>query len=766
MKPNPSIRRPPICLAAVLLLAAGATTTALAAAPALQGNVISRPLTPGDKTVYKLPAALEVSGGLKTVGVGTAVYLEAEINKAVPVSDITSVTWALTNQPFGSLATLGLDILGTNVPIYEPADRTVSQVAGRAFLRPDLKGQYTVLATITTGNSGTTNIAYTVTAGTYMGIDTCFLCHSGGQIAPDKSSWQATAHAHIFSDGIDGKPGTSGKNCFPCHTVGYNLNTNAVNSGFDDIATATGWTWPSILTNGNWASMQTNYPTLANLANIQCENCHGPGSEHAAQALIDHEASKKLITKTINSGDCNQCHDAPTHHIKGTEWYVSGHANTTRVPSGANRLQCVGCHTSDGFVNRGSTTTTNTAFSAIGCQTCHEPHGETVPADNPHLLRTLGSVTMPDGTVVTNAGFGALCLQCHHNRNGSVTNQMVNYPLGKPTWVGGSSFGPHDGPQGDMIEGINAVTYGQNIPSSAHRYAVQDLCVGCHMQTVNLGDPAFLQAGGHTFHMTYTVVNNGVTNQMDKTDACVQCHGPISDFNMPRQDYDGDGVIDGVQDEVQHLLDKLSTLLPNTNGVVDGLVKSSLSVKTNWASQSLNGAYNWQFVNNDGSKGIHNAPFAVGILKASIADLTGDSNSDGLPDEWQIKYFGSANNPNAAPDATPAGDGVPNWLKYSLGLDPTIPATQVPGGVVLANGKDLVNPPIDPSQTNTIAIFTAAEVSFNTEVGKTYQLQAVSEVNKVWQNVGSPIAGTGQPVSYVTPTRKDVQQYFRVVTTQ
>ncbi|MGH7972114.1 MAG: hypothetical protein ACREIC_25655, partial [Limisphaerales bacterium] len=550
--------------------------------------------------------------------------------------------------------------------------------------------------------------------------------------------------------------------CLQCHTTGYDSNTNAVNNGFDDIMLSTGWVFPVVQTNGNWASMLTNYPTLANLGNIQCEDCHGPGSEHAAEALQNRDLAKQFISKTVNSGDCNQCHDAPTHHIKGTEWYVSGHANTTRVPSGANRLACVGCHTSAGFIARGNTSSpTNTAFSAIGCQTCHEPHGQTTPTNNPHLLRVLGSVTMPDGTVVTNAGNGALCLQCHHNRNGSVADQLANYPLGKATWAGGSSFGPHDGPQGDMIEGVNAYTYGKNIPSSAHRHTVSNLCVGCHMQTVNVGDPAFLSAGGHTFSMTYSVVTNGVTNVVDKTDACVQCHGPITDFDMVVQDYNGDGIIEGVQTEVQHMLDQLSTLLPNASGVIDGSVKASLSVKTNWTQQQLEAAYNWQFVNNDKSKGVHNAPFATGLLKASIADLTGDGNNDGLPDAWQIQYFGSVSNPNAAPNATPANDGVPNWLKYSLGLDPTVAAVAIPGGVVLANGKDLVNP---PGSTNDIAIYTAAEVSFSTELGKTYQLQSISSLSGGWQNLGSPIQGTGAPVSYVTPTRGTVQQYFRVAT--
>ena len=180
-----------------------------------------------------------------------------------------------------------------------------------------------------------------------------------------------------------------------------------------------------------------------------------------------------------------------------------------------------------------------------------------------------------------------------------------------------------------MVEGINAITYGQTIPSSAHRITVTNLCVGCHMQQPPRSDPAFLKAGGHTFSMSYSVVStNGVTNTVDMVDACAQCHGPIASFDMPVQDYDGDGVIEGVQTEVQHLLDKLSTLLPNStyvrwNYVADGLVKSASRSKPTGLPKFLNAAYNWQFVNNDGSKGVHNAPFATGLLKASIADLTG-----------------------------------------------------------------------------------------------------------------------------------------------
>ncbi len=253
-------------------------------------------------------------------------------------------------------------------------------------------------------------------------------------------------------------------------------------------------------------------------------------------------------------------------------------------------------------------------------------------------------------------------------------------------------------------------------------------------------------------------------------EVCAECHGPVESFNLVRQDYNGDGVIEGVQTEVQKLLNKLSTMLPNStyqansnNYVADGLVKTSVSFKTNWPSKFLKAGYNWQFVNNDLSKGVHNAPFAVGLLKAAIGDLTGDSNNDSLPDSWQIQYFTSPNDPLAAPNATPAGDGVPNWMKYLLGLNPLLPGISVTNGlsigVVWADGKSLQNP---YGPTNTIQIYTAAEVAFNTESNKTYQIQAASSISSGWRNVGNPIPGTGQALSYVTPTRKDVQQFYRV----
>ncbi|HUA37663.1 MAG TPA: hypothetical protein VMA35_04600 [Candidatus Sulfopaludibacter sp.] len=733
------------CLATTLM--ALAVTSAKAQ---VQAQLVARPLTPGEiaNATYALPANLEPSGGLLNVGVGQPVYLEIDVATNVSVPNVTNITWVLAQRPVGSAALLQASPLGTNVPVYEPADRLVYQAADRMLLRPDVAGYttndlYVVTATVRTSNQGSTNLTLTVTAATYMGVGLlpgttgCALCHSGGQVATNMvAPWELTAHSTMFANGINGVLSSHySASCIQCHTVGYDTNALAVNGGFDDVAKALGWTFPTVLTNSNWSNMEANYPTLANLANIQCENCHGPGSQH-----MDTFGKTNMIAISFGSGVCAQCHDDPPGHIHVAEWQNSKHAVTTTDPAG--NATCVGCHTAYGFVGRiEGWTTTNTAYMAINCQTCHEPHGATLPgtnAPNQYIIRTLASVTLMDGTVVTNGGEGLLCMQCHHARQNASTYAS--------TTKGSAYFGPHEGPQADMLEGVNGFTYGLAIPSSAHASAVTNTCVACHMQTIASSDPAYLHAGGHTFENSY--------NGEDLIAACQQCHGSITSFDFPVEDFSGSGTVQGVQTQIQSLLNELSTLLPPV-----GTVKSSLSISSSWTQPQLEAAYNWLFVNNDGSLGVHNTAYASGLLKASIANLTGVSVPGGLPDAWVIEYFGTVNNPAGAPNAINNTNGVPNWMMYALGLDPTQSGITVPGGVVWMDGKNLIN----SGATNTVQIYTAAEVSFNTVSGTTYQIQGISSLSGGWQNIGNPISGTGEPVSYLTSTRNNPQMFFRVL---
>src|SRR5579871_3715851 len=143
MRTYSSPHRIALGLLAMLLMAVVAAT-AVHAQTTLQGQIVARPMSNDDRAAYSLPAAVENSGGLATVGLGQPAYLEAEIDINVPASDITGVTWTLSGKPSGSTATLADSPLGNNVPIWEPSDRLVLQVAGRKVFRPDVVGQYTI----------------------------------------------------------------------------------------------------------------------------------------------------------------------------------------------------------------------------------------------------------------------------------------------------------------------------------------------------------------------------------------------------------------------------------------------------------------------------------------------------------------------------------------------------------------------------------------------------------------------------------------------
>src|ERR1035438_5183842 len=187
-------------LVAMAFTFVGAVATVNAATTALNGQVTQRPLTPTEISStygYSLTNA-QFSAGIGTVALGEPVYLDAMVTASIAPSNIVGVTWSLTNRPVGSLAVLTNSPLGTNVPLFKTGDRVTGgasgtpspylQLAGRTFFRPDVVGQYTVLATITTtGVNGTntispvtTNIATTDRKSTYYGLNSCAACHSGG----------------------------------------------------------------------------------------------------------------------------------------------------------------------------------------------------------------------------------------------------------------------------------------------------------------------------------------------------------------------------------------------------------------------------------------------------------------------------------------------------------------------------------------------------------------------------------------------------------
>lgn len=714
---------------------------------AQEAKIASRPLTPQEIKDLALPADTQTSGGLYNVGLGQPLYLEAQVPSGTVVM---SVDWSLGVVPQGSSAVLAASILAPTVPIYNPGDREVNIVAGRMTLVPDVVGHYTVNATVNT-DGDPIMLSRQVTGARFIGVGTgeqvfhdppqCALCHS------DKfATWQGTGHATAMTRKIDGiGVGHFAAYCLKCHNTGYDTAPLADNGGFDDIARLQNWMFPATIQAGNWDAMPED---LKAISNVQCESCHGPGEQHSRSG-----GNPAFISVSTSSGDCGQCHDAEPYHTINQEWNLSRHAVATRYPTGERRSSCVGCHSGIGFIDRAdglAEADRRTDYEAITCATCHDPHDAT----NPHQLRKIDVVELMNGEQVTGGGKGRICMNCHIARQDGEVYATEYH----------GRFGPHHGPQTDMLAGKNAVEYGRHMPSSAHLTAVADSCATCHMQDVDSGNPAKGFAGGHTFKPHWDGGTAGdASDDVQLTQSCVNCHGEIGSFDFPRKDYDGDGTIEGVQTEVKGLLHELAMYLPPLND-------PEVSVTASYTSSQLKAAYNYKFVEEDKSYGIHNLSYAVNLLKASLADLTGDysiigdRDNDNLPDDWELTHFGSVTAQDADGDAD--GDGLRNSLELMVGTNPNAADSDNDGFGDLAELHTGTNPQdmADTPEVGRSSIFNAAEMLFHTEMGKSYQLQSVAELGAgSWVNEGDPFAGDGGMVQQFISTRAADKRFYRVI---
>jgi len=442
---------------------------------------------------------------------------------------------------------------------------------------PDKRGKYTLTVTDLAENKTVTIGIY---AGTWVGVITgqdidgrplagnCTPCHREGGRAPDVfTPWAQTGHAEIFTDNLN----TSthyGESCFACHTVG--LDFDADNYGMDDVGNYQGFLDAGLLNNpspDNWSTMLSNFPLNARMANIQCENCHGPQTTlaHNARALRSKTAVSGLDPRSnISANVCGVCHGEPLRHARFQQWQLSKHADYELAVEEGEGGNCARCHTGNGFLswmpaladddptNDDENVAVTWAADAIQpqtCATCHDPHqiGTTTGND------TNATVRISDETPVLVAGFkapatpgarnvgrGAICMTCHNTRRGLRND---NVPLTDPTRA------PHGPAQADVLMGQNAylVDLGPNDPvlgyppglpgshaNTAERFPADrnltDTCATCHMVKTPPPDPLAYNQGGtnHTFFAS--------------PDICSECHA----FS-----------IDAVQDQIASRLTSL-----------------------------------------------------------------------------------------------------------------------------------------------------------------------------------------------------------------
>src|SRR6516164_8079391 len=133
IKPTRTHRRTLTGLLAVVMTPMIAPIFANAQTTNLNARFYLRPFTTGEISTNKLPSTVSTSGGQSNVAIGTAAYLEVDVAAGYPTSDLAGVVWTLTMKPAGSQAFIG-DSPIVALPVFEPSDRLIYQVAGRAMI--------------------------------------------------------------------------------------------------------------------------------------------------------------------------------------------------------------------------------------------------------------------------------------------------------------------------------------------------------------------------------------------------------------------------------------------------------------------------------------------------------------------------------------------------------------------------------------------------------------------------------------------------------
>ncbi|MCB0723738.1 MAG: cytochrome C554 [Ignavibacteriae bacterium] len=140
----------------------------------------------------------------------------------------------------------------------------------------------------------------------YVGVDKCAgTCHKGDSKGNQYEIWQNSKHSNAFKnlqtpeadkiaqDRGYSTPAAETPECVKCHTLGIDLSTAPLTDTYDK-------------TQG-----------------VQCETCHGPGSEYKKLNIMkDVELAKQngLIIHTEREAFCTGCHNSQSPTFKSFDY--------------------------------------------------------------------------------------------------------------------------------------------------------------------------------------------------------------------------------------------------------------------------------------------------------------------------------------------------------------------------------------------------------------------------------------------------------------
>ena len=368
---------------------------------------------------------------------------------------------------------------------------------------------------------------------------------------------------------------------------------------------------------------------------VSCESCHGPGSAHVAAVAAGTDDPTQTLVGYPNITSalvCGQCHKASisANLAEFTDWTGSPHRPMVSavlaetLPTSASSIQTCGqCHNAvvrDSVLVPGDDITAltqtqianfanftqaqaaagdpNYLVSTANCASCHNPHAKTGNAidsegDDSQVIHQLN--IPPESSEFSVIGAGSTtytsldhaCGTCHNSRGANPADTALKAS-------GSLSRAPfHEGPQMNMLIGLSGV--GPNGGQATQEYSTHALapqqCATCHMQNGQTG------VHSHSF-----LVN---------LNACVTCHtsGDVSSLLQTLENEIGT--------DLANLNSRMSNWASNAGLGATGWDYSSnggTSAQSTLPIQILRARYNYYFIVNDRSLGVHNDKYTRDLI--------------------------------------------------------------------------------------------------------------------------------------------------------
>ncbi len=318
---------------------------------------------------------------------------------------------------------------------------------------------------------------------------------------------------------------------------------------------------------------------------------------------------------------CISCHsnnhrdaiyDAYTNeskHANGSSWSYAG--------VGINRVGCAQCHNNQGFIDFQTVGYVNnegyTLSQPISCTGCHSSHRSFDFANdgNDMAMRTLDPVTLITDAEYTidikneSDVFGKsnTCVNCHQPRTSAPEATDGKYMQTSTHW------GPHHGPQSTMLEGITGFEFSPDkFPAAGTgTHKTNMSCVACHMSTVEEGhswEPASYDSA-----------------------TCITCHGAKSEVTgfatgmAELAELLENAVGQAIERDADRVWQPVFEADGTTPVEVIGIVHDGHPAVGLFDIQIANAAYNYLYMLEDKSEGVHNPNYAKELIRQSIASF-------------------------------------------------------------------------------------------------------------------------------------------------